>query len=73
MSLFDYHASRAISEHDPPFYALIMSAMRKADTTNAAKLRLAFPDTWRELQARYDAPGGLLTGEVQSGPRSVDD
>jgi len=38
--------------------------MRDADTTNAARLRMAFPDTWDELQARYNAPGGLLIGDT---------
>jgi hypothetical protein len=37
--------------------------MRKADTTNAAKLRAAFPDVWNEFQARYNAPGGVLADE----------
>ncbi len=60
MSAYDYHASHQISATDPPFYALIMAAMRKADTANLAKLRAAFPDTYREVEARYHAPGGLL-------------
>lgn len=63
MSLFDYRASQRILQDDPPFYALIMAAMRKADTANAGMLRFAFPVTWHELQARYDSPGGLLPGE----------
>ena len=37
-----------------------MAAMRKADSTNAAILRAAFPDVWADLQARYEAPGGVL-------------
>ena len=63
MSHYDYTISRAISAQDPSFYALVMAAMRQADTTNAALLREAFPQTWDELQARYNAPGGLLAGE----------
>lgn len=60
MSRYDYEVSRDLDAHDLPFYALIMAAMRKADTDNLDKLQAAFPETWRELDARYHAPGGLL-------------
>lgn len=60
MSLHDYRMSRQISATDPPFYALIMAAMRKADTQNTARLRSAFPEVYDEFAARYDAPGGVL-------------
>ncbi len=60
MSLYDYRAAQEIVKADPPFYALIMAAMRKADTVNMAKLRAAFPDTYREVEARYNAPGAAL-------------
>jgi hypothetical protein len=63
VSLFDYRASREISDSDPPFYALIMAAMRKADTANMARLRAAFPDVYDEFEARYNAPAGVLPGE----------
>ena len=63
MSLYDYRVSQKISADDPPFYALIMAAMRKADTTNEYKLRAAWPDVWEELGKRYPAPGGFLEGE----------
>lgn len=66
MSLFDYQCSMELLMEDPPFDALIMAAMRKADTTNAARLRGAFPDVWTELQERYNAPGGLLSHEVSA-------
>lgn len=36
MSLFDYRAAAEISKTDPPFYALIMAAMSKADTAVTA-------------------------------------
>jgi len=61
MSLYDYQASRQVS--GMPFYALIMAAMRRADTENLAKLQAVWPDVWAELDARYNAPGGLLAGE----------
>jgi len=63
MNLYDYQVSQQISEGDPPFYALIMAAMRKADTFNMAKLQRAFPAVYAEVSARYNAPGGMLPGE----------
>ncbi len=66
MSLHAYHVNRAIMVNDPPFYALIMAAMSKADTDNLIKLQTVFQDTWLELQARYEAPMGIIPadGEV---------
>jgi hypothetical protein len=64
MSRHDYIESRVIAEQDHGFYALIMAAMRKADTVNSFRLKEAFPDTWMELQQRYNAPGGYLDGEA---------
>lgn len=60
--LKEYRRSRVLSI-DEGFYALLMAAMRCADSTNAALLREAFPEVWDELQARYWEPGGLLEGE----------
>lgn len=68
MSLYDYRASRQISCDDPPFYALIMAAIRQADTANLAKLRAAFPDTYREFMDRYHAPGGVLPSDQEAQP-----
>lgn len=66
MSLHGYHVSIKIASLDPPFESLIMAAMRKADSDNITLLRNAFPETWRELQARYNAPLGVIPtdGEV---------
>lgn len=55
MSWCDYEQSRLIWLADPPFYALIMAAMRGADTHSLDKLRVAFPHVWDELSARYNA------------------
>lgn len=63
MSHFDYEESIRIAAQDHSFKALIMAAMRKADTNNMAKLTRAFPDIRDELLDRYNAPGGLLPGE----------
>lgn len=61
--LHAYRVSQELGKGDPPFSAFIFAAMRKADSANAAKLRSVFPELWSEMQARYDAPGGLLDGE----------
>lgn len=63
MSLHSYHYSLKISRDDPPFYALIMAAMRKADDDNVLKLRREFPEVWDELRARYNSPMGVLESE----------
>lgn len=63
---YAYRASVELGRHDPSFYGLIMAAMRKADTGNAEILRLAFPEVWADLQARYDAPGGVLASDPPS-------
>lgn len=60
MSLYDYWAAEKIIAADPPFYALIMAAVHKADTLNMARLREAFPEVYAEFVARYNAPGGRL-------------
>ena len=63
MSLYDYKMSQKIASEDYPFYALIMTAMRQADSDNIDLLKFAFPDVWRELKERYNSPGGFLAGE----------
>lgn len=72
MSRFDYEASRTISAHDFPFYALIMAAMRQADTDNLRKLRKEWPHVFIELRARYNAPGGVLRSDVNVDVRVTD-
>ena len=65
MAYHEYIQSQALltgkGEVDPPFYALIMAAMRKADTRNLNMLKAAFPGVWKELEARYKAPDGFLS------------
>ena len=62
MSLYDYDASKEISDY--PFYSLLMALMRKADDDNLMLLQLAFPSEWDELQQRYNAPGGMLASDT---------
>jgi hypothetical protein len=66
MSLYDYKKSLLIECQQYPFYALIMAAMRQADSDNRERLCDAFPEIWNELQARYHAPGGVLREGKQS-------
>jgi hypothetical protein len=61
-SWWERHALRRHSQNEQ-FYALIMAAARQADSENFERLRAAFPETIKEVQARYDAPGGRLPGD----------
>ncbi len=63
MSLHDYRVSGELAAQGVPFLALILAAMRRADTTNLERLKLAFPEVGDELQKRYNAPSGLLPSE----------
>lgn len=63
MSLFDYRQSQTLAAIDPTFNALIMAAMRKADTKNATRLRAMFPAITTELNHRYHSPGGELPSD----------
>lgn len=63
MSKYDYEVSRRIGAQGHPFYALIMAALRQADTVNYERLKDAFPEIEREVCARYEAPGGVLRGD----------
>ncbi len=45
------------------FYTVLMTAMRLADTDNLDVLSEYWPGLYRELMARYNAPGGALTPE----------
>ena len=72
MSFYDYAVSKDLAAMDPPFYSLVMAAMRKADSDNIVRLRTAFPDVYEELLARYHAPGGYLPGEVTGPGRPPD-
>lgn len=67
MSLRDYDLAAKLDregDYVEDFYALIMAAMKNADTENMAKLRAAWPEVYSEVVARYNAPRGLLVGEV---------
>jgi len=65
MSYHEYLRSQSIAASDEPFYALIMAAMRQADTDNLEKLKAAWPKVWDELNCRYHVPGGFLPGEYR--------
>ena len=69
MSYHDYIKSTEIACEDYPFYSLIMSAMRQADSDNIELLKEAFPSVWAELKLRYHSPGGLLPDEIANEER----
>jgi len=50
VGLYDYVLSRELADDaSVTFHALLMAAMRRADSYNAALLRAAFPETWAEM------------------------
>jgi hypothetical protein len=69
VSRYAYEMSREIQiyRHELrwPFYALIMAAMRDADTINLMRLRMCWPEVFAELEARYNAPGGRLPSDPE--------
>ena len=67
MSRREYQMSQRIAAAaGGEFYAVIMAAMRLADTGNLVKLREAFPEIWIELDERYNAPAGILPGDPEA-------
>jgi len=72
MSHHDYTVSRQIEAENYPFYALIMAAMRKADSENAGKFQRAWPEVSAELNYRYWSTGGLMPGEEGYSPDGDD-
>ena len=64
MSREDFNTSIHLNAKDPSLSALIMAACRKADKANLARLRLAFPDDYRELVERTDAPASMLISDA---------
>lgn len=70
LSLYAYEVARELNAHNYPFSALIAAAMNRADTNNSARLTAMWPGVWEDLQARYNAPGGILEHEKfgQFGP-----
>lgn len=63
MNYFTYKKGQEMAACDYPFYVLLQALMRQAKADNLEKLCNAFPDVWKELQARNKAPGGLLPEE----------
>lgn len=67
MSLYDFRTAIDVNNVSPPFYALIMAAMLKADDVNLLKLKVMWPHIWEELEKRYHARGGQLPGDEHEG------
>lgn len=72
MNYHDFLVARDLERQDLPFYALVQAAMRRASNGNLEKLQLVFPEVWQDLQARYQAAGGLLPEEWAAGMRPHD-
>jgi hypothetical protein len=68
----EYNRSRELLAEDVPFAALIMAAIGKANREELKRLERAFPDTFREAEARERTPGAYLPGEYEA-LREVDD
>ena len=64
MGLHEYLISQEIKRKDYPFYSLVMALVRKADTDNLEKLRVAFPETVKESEKRYHAGVGILPEDL---------
>ena len=56
MSLFEYEKGRQ-------FETVLQAAMRLSDSDNFLKLKSAFPDSWEELQLRYNSPDIILESD----------
>jgi hypothetical protein len=51
-NFLDYKISQVLSSKDVPFYALLFSLIRKADSNNLHKLESVFPDEVAEFKKR---------------------
>jgi len=60
VSSYDFSIAEQIHRNDPPFKALIMAAILKADEVNKRLLKVAFPDLTEEVWLRYNSPGGRI-------------
>lgn len=58
--LHAYHVSRLLSMKNIPFAALLFECIRRADSHNYARLKMAFPEIVEEMRRRYNAPLGVL-------------
>lgn len=59
----NYNQARVLSG-DASFYALLHAAIRRADSSNLAKLESVFPADVNEVRYRYNAPGGMTPDEL---------
>lgn len=67
MSFHEYQHALELVKDDTPFYGLIMAAYIRADSHNATRLRMMFPNECAEADARYNTRGGKLPGEHFTG------
>ncbi len=62
MSYEDYRNSQRLAGEET-FEAIIMAYMRIASGDTLISLQVWYPQIWKELCTRYNAPGGKLEGE----------
>jgi hypothetical protein len=60
VNLYDFEASLHIAARPEPFYALLGALIRKADTSNRAKIKAMWPEEYETFWRRYNAPAGVL-------------
>ena len=60
-SWIEYKAGLALAKADADFYGLIVAAILRADSNNAAKIRAAWPDVYDVTEQRYHGPGGYIS------------
>lgn len=72
MTWYDYKTSYEIQMQQYPFRALIMAAMRQADSDNLAKLQEAWPLVWQELRRWCSTPGALQAPLPEPDPTAME-
>ena len=60
MTYLDFKVGTDLYKQDIYFYALIVAAILKSDSSNLKKLKSAFPEIYEETFKRYESPGGCL-------------
>lgn len=63
MGLFEYRQAETAKVSSVSFDTIIMTAILKADSANLERLTMAFPHLVKEVQERYNNPGGLTDAE----------
>lgn len=65
MSHQEFEAALGVLRARPSFNALLMAAMRTAETADQIKLEKAFPATFKEMIARTNTADGRLPSDAK--------